>query len=249
MKIYGLIGYPLSHSFSATLFSDFFFREGIKDSRFELYPIEHISDIIPLINNTKELKGLSVTIPHKTTVMPLLNSIDPVAKEIGAVNNIKIIRENNFSLRGFNTDVYGFEESLKPLLKKDHSKALILGTGGSSKAVAYVLTKLGIEYYFVSRNANIEQQILTYTELNKDIFSDHRLIINTTPAGMFPDITGFPDIPYELLSKDHLLFDLTYNPAETIFLKKGIEKGCTTSNGLKMLWLQAMKSWQIWNEE
>jgi len=249
MNIYGLIGYPLSHSFSATFFSELFFREGIKDTRYDLFPIENINALIPLINSTKELKGLSVTIPYKTAVIPLLNYIDPIAMEVGAVNNIKIFRENNIALHGFNTDVFGFEESIKPLLKKNHTKALILGTGGSSKAVAFVLRKLGIEYSFVSRVKKDVNQCLTYHELNDEIISQHQLIINTTPAGMFPNINEMPDIPYELLTKDHLLFDLIYNPAETIFLKKGIEKGCIVSNGAKMLWLQAVKSWQIWYEK
>jgi shikimate dehydrogenase len=248
MNIYGLIGYPLSHSFSATLFSEYFFREGIKDSRFELFPIENINDLIPLINNIKELKGLSITIPYKSAVIPVLTHIDPIAREIGAVNNIKIIRENNIALHGFNTDVFGFEESIKPLLNKNHCKALILGTGGSSKAVAYVLRKLGIEYSFVTRIKKDIYQCLTYQELNDEIVSNHLLIVNATPAGMFPNISEMPDIPYNLLTKNHLLFDLIYNPAETTFLKKGIEKGCSISNGSKMLWLQAMKSWQIWNE-
>jgi len=249
MKIYGLIGYPLSHSFSATFFSEYFFREGILNTRYELFPIEKINDLVPLITNTKDLLGLSVTIPYKKAILPLLTFIDPIAQKVGAVNTIKILREDKISLHGFNTDIYGFEESLKPLLKKTHNKALILGTGGASRAVAYVLKKLGIEFSLVSRSNHDSPQTYSYQELNSDIIAQHHLIINTTPAGMFPHIDEMPDIPYHWLTKNHLLYDLIYNPAETIFLKKGIEKSCTVSNGMEMLMLQALKAWQIWNDE
>lgn len=247
MEKYGLIGYPLTHSFSAQYFNEKFFREGIHDSHYELFQIDNINQLLPLIKETKELKGLSVTIPYKQAVIPYLSSMDEIAKEAGAVNTIKIIRKDKFFLQGFNTDVFGFEESLKPLLKKHHKKALILGTGGASKAVAFVLKKLGIDFLFVSRNKS-NSFVITYDELNTDIIASHLLIINTTPVGMFPHVDEFPAIPYGHLTKRHLLFELVYNPAETMFMKRGIEKGAAVTNGLQMLYLQAEKAWQIWNE-
>jgi shikimate dehydrogenase len=248
MKLYGLIGYPLTHSFSAQYFSEKFFRESIHDSHYELYPIGNIEMLLPLISVTKELKGLSVTIPYKEKVIPFLSTMDDTAKEVGAVNTIKIVRDTNISLEGYNTDIFGFEESLKPLLQKNHKKALILGTGGASKAIAFVLKKLGIEFIFVSRNKSYSASVITYKELNRDIIASHSLIVNTTPAGMFPHIDESPNIPYDYLTNEHLLYDLVYNPSETQFMKKGIKKGATVSNGLQMLYLQAEKAWQIWNE-
>jgi len=248
MKQFGLIGYPLSHSFSAQYFSEKFFRENIHDCRYELFPIQNISELELLIKNNIFIKGLNVTIPYKESIIPFLTSIDNTAKEIGAVNTIRIIDNKNFILHGYNTDAFGFEESIKPLLKKDHQKALILGTGGASRAVAYVLKKLGIEFLFVSRNKNGTNSILQYNELNRKIILTHQLIINTTPLGMFPNINEMPDIPYDFITKDHLLFDLVYNPSETLFMKKGIEKNASVSNGLQMLYLQAERSWQIWND-
>lgn len=249
MKQYGLIGYPLTHSFSAQYFSEKFYRENIHNARYDVFPIDSIEKLLPLISEKTELKGLNITIPYKQSILPFLSFIDPVAKVIAAVNTIKIERKTKILLHGFNTDVFGFEESIKPLLAKHHKKALILGTGGSSKAVAYVLGKLGIEFSFISRNKNISNLIRHYKDLSKDIISSHQLIINTTPVGMFPGIHEFPDIPYDFISKDHLLFDLVYNPSETLFMKKGMGKGATVSNGLQMLFLQAERSWKIWNEE
>ncbi len=246
---YGLIGYPLSHSFSAQYFSEKFYREGIHDVRFELFPLTDLNKLPELIKITPELQGLSVTIPYKESVIQYLNSIDPLAENIGAVNCIRITRNEDISLKGFNTDIFGFEESLKPLLQKQHQKAIILGTGGASKAVAFVLKKLNIQFISVTRNTNKSPNALNYSDLTKDIISSHTLIVNTTPAGMFPNINEAPEIPYQFLTNEHLLFDLVYNPTETLFMKKGIEKGATVSNGLQMLYLQAEKSWQIWNEE
>jgi shikimate dehydrogenase len=248
MKQFGLIGYPLAHSFSAQYFSEKFFRENIHDCRYELFPIQNISEIKFLIENNISLKGLNITIPYKESIIPFLTSLDNTAKEIGAVNTIRIIDNKNFILHGYNTDAYGFEESIKPLLKKDHQKALILGTGGASRAVAYVLKKLGIEFLFISRNKNGTNSILQYNELNREIILTHQLIINTTPLGMFPNINEMPDIPYDFITKDHLLFDLVYNPSETLFMKKGIKKNAVVANGLQMLYLQAERSWQIWND-
>ncbi|MGD0711364.1 MAG: shikimate dehydrogenase [Bacteroidales bacterium] len=249
MNTYGLIGYPLTHSFSAQYFSEKFFREGIRDSRFELFPIDNINKFPALVNDIRDLKGLSVTIPYKQSVIPFLTSLDDIANEVGAVNAIKIIRGEDVRLTGYNTDVFGFEESLKPLLRNVHTKALILGTGGAAKAIAFVLKKLGIDFLCVSRNKANSTSVITYDELNRDIILSHTLIINTTPAGMFPHIDQSPAIPYHFLTKEHLLFDLVYNPTETVFMKRGIEKGAAVTNGLQMLYLQAERSWQIWNKE
>ena len=249
MKKYGLIGYPLSHSFSAQYFNEKFYRENIHDCNFELFPIQNISEIEMLVKKNESLKGFSVTIPYKKSIIPFLTSLNNTAKEIGAVNSIKIIDNKNFILHGYNTDAFGFEESIKPLLKTHHQKALILGTGGASKAVAFVLKKLNIEFYFVSRNKNEANSFLQYNELNKEIISSFQIIINTTPLGMFPNINEMPDIPYDSITNNHLLFDLIYNPSETLFIKKGKEKNAIVSNGLQMLHLQAERSWQIWNEK
>jgi shikimate dehydrogenase len=258
MKKYGLIGYPLTHSFSKKYFTEKFLREGLDSYQYELYPLPNLSDLPELINSIPDLCGLNVTVPHKIGVMFYLDKVDPAAKEIDAVNCIKIVNhqpvEAFFSgelssmqvrLEGYNTDAYAFEESLKPLLKKHHHKALILGTGGASRAVAYVLKKLGISYKKVSRRAVGKQ--LSYKKLSEDILQDHLLIINTSPVGTAPNIEECPDIPYEFLTNKHLLYDLVYNPAETEFLKRGKARGASIKNGLEMLHLQAEKSWEIWN--
>lgn len=247
MRLFGLVGFPLSHSFSAAYFTEKFAKEQIHDASFRLFPIQNISEIIPLIINNADLLGFSVTIPYKISILPFLDSLEPEAKDIGAVNCVKIAR--NFSkieLTGYNTDIYGFKESLIPLLKPYHGKALILGTGGAAKAVGYVLQRLGIYFSLVSRNPK-KDTALNYSELNEEIINDNLLIINTTPLGMYPETNRCPEIPYRFLNDKHLLFDLTYNPSETLFLKKGRKAGATTINGLKMLELQAEKSWEIWN--
>ena len=258
MKKFGLIGYPLSHSFSKKYFNEKFEREGLKDYHYELYPLQNISDIENLINSTPDLCGLNVTIPHKIGVMYYLDKVSPDAKAIDAVNCIKIIKNNPLEtvfsgelpnmkvrLEGYNTDAYGFETSLKPLLKKHHTKALVLGSGGGSRAVTYVLSKLGIDYRVVSRRKGPKQ--ITYAELTKNLMNEYLLIINTTPLGMAPNIETSPEIPYEFLGEKHLLYDLVYNPAETEFLKKGQARGATVKNGEEMLHLQAEKAWEIWN--
>ncbi|HNW98826.1 MAG TPA: shikimate dehydrogenase [Bacteroidales bacterium] len=247
MNLYGLIGYPLTHSFSAQYFSEKFFRENIHDCRYELFPIKDISEIEFLVKNNIDLKGLNVTIPYKEIIIPFLASIDNTAKEIGAVNTIKIIDNKNFILHGYNTDAFGFEESFKPILKKNHTKALILGNGGASKAVAYVLKKLGIEFLFVTRNKKIINESIFYSDLNKEFIKSHLIIINTTPLGMYPETHTAPDIPYHFISNEHILYDLVYNPSETIFMKRGIEQKAIVKNGLEMLYLQAEKAWTIWN--
>ncbi len=257
MKKYGLIGYPLSHSFSKEFFTAKFEKEELSDHVYELFPLPNISDVQALISSQPDLLGLNVTIPHKIGIMYYLDKVDEAAKEIDAVNCIKIVNHKpvesfftgelssmNVRLEGYNTDAYGFEQSLKPLLHKHHHKALILGNGGATRAVVYVLKKLHIEYTIVSRRP-IGRQI-GYSRINKDVIEDHLLIINTTPLGMSPDIEKCPDIPYELLTSKHLLYDLIYNPEETEFLKRGNAQGAVVKNGLEMLHLQAEKSWEIW---
>jgi shikimate dehydrogenase len=250
VRTFGLIGFPLGHSFSQKYFSEKFKRENITDAEFKNFPLENINGFPKLIENNPFLCDLSVTIPHKQSVMKFLNEVDDVAKEVGAVNCVKIRRTSDigqWTSTGFNTDAFGFEKSLLPLLKSQHTKALILGTGGASKAVKYVLKKLGIEFSFVSRSEKPAASSYSYNNLSSEIISSHTLIINTTPLGMFPDVNSYPSIPYEHLTEKHLLYDLVYNPEETLFLKKGKEKGAQIKNGLEMLQLQADKAWEIWN--
>ncbi len=258
MKKYGLIGYPLTHSFSKKYFTEKFEKEELDNYQYDLYPLPNLSDLPELIKGIPELCGLNVTVPHKIGVMYYLDKIDPAAKEIDAVNCIKIVNHQpveaffsgelsslNVRLEGYNTDAIAFEESLKPLLKKHHQKALILGNGGAARAVAYVLNKLGITYRTVSRR-NVGKQ-LSYKKLNSEIMSEHLLIVNTTPLGTFPNVEECADIPYHMLGSKHLLYDLVYNPAETEFLKRGNAQGASCKNGMEMLHLQAEKSWEIWN--
>ncbi len=249
MKKLGLIGFPLSHSFSQKYFNEKFQKLGLAGWKYELFNLENIEDFIKLIDENNELVGLNVTIPHKVKIINYLDEISDEAKLIGAVNTIKISIYNDGKkhLTGYNTDVYGFEESLKPLLKPQHKKALILGTGGAAKAVKFVLDKLRIEYKFVSRNPSAEQ--LSYISITGKILHEHLLIINTTPLGMWPDINNYPEIPYQQLTKNHLVYDLVYNPEETQFLTRSKKHGATTKNGLEMLHLQAAKAWEIWNSD
>lgn len=239
----GLLGRNISYSFSRNYFKSKFEKEKITNITYENFDIDDISKFPSIIKNTKGLKGLNVTIPYKQVVMPYLDEIDDTAKEIGAVNTIKI--EANGKLTGHNTDCYGFEESLKPYLQHYHKTVLILGTGGASKAIAYVLKKLNLNFHYVSRTPSAEVDF-TYADLNETIIKQHDIIINCTPLGTFPNIENCPDIPYHAITSSHILYDLIYNPAETTFLKKGKEKKATTINGLKMLELQAEKSWSIW---
>jgi len=244
MRTFGIIGYPLSHSFSQKYFTEKFKKENIADCEYKVFPIEKITEFPAVITNNSTLCGLSVTIPHKQNIIQYLNDMDPAAKEIGAVNCVRVSQGSSTAkLTGYNTDVYGFEQSLKPLLKPQHSKALILGTGGAAKAVAYILDKLNIKFRSVSRT----QMDLMYSDLNKSILEEHTLIINASPVGMYPNVNSSPDIPYEFLTKNHLLYDLIYNPEESLFLKRGKEKRAQVKNGLEMLHLQAEKAWEIWN--
>lgn len=244
MRQFGLIGFPLGHSFSKKYFTEKFAAEGI-DAKYDLYELDDIQKFEELKYN-ENLSGLNVTIPYKEQVIPFLDELDEIATEIGAVNVIKFFRENGvLKLKGFNSDAVGFENSIRAFLKNYHQKALILGTGGASKAIEFVLRKLGIEVTFVSRN--LKENQLAYSELNNNILSEYLVVINATPLGTFPKIDACPDIPYEYLSDKHLLFDVVYNPAETLFMKKGKERGAEVLNGEKMLNGQAEEAWRIWN--
>ena len=249
---YGLIGSPLTHSFSKKYFTEKFEKENISDCIYDLFPIESIDKLPQLIKDHPDLLGLNVTIPYKESVLPFLDELDETAKIVGAVNCIKIesgIRYQVSRLKGYNTDVFGFRQSIKPFLENHHERALILGTGGASKAVHYVLKEIGIDCYFVTRHKTQDASIKTfiYDELNENMINAFKLIVNTTPLGMFPDVNNAPQIPYEFISSSHLLYDLVYNPAETEFLKRGKEKGALIVNGLSMLQQQAEEAWRIWN--
>ncbi|HET6227294.1 MAG TPA: shikimate dehydrogenase [Bacteroidia bacterium] len=254
LQSYGLIGYPLSHSFSKKYFTEKFEKEHLKDHEYNLFPIEKIDEFPGLIEKHPQLKGLNVTIPYKESVILFLNELDPTAKEIGAVNCIKIINDGNQKkLTGYNTDAFGFRQSIKPFLESHHEKALILGTGGASKAVHYVLKTIGIDCYFVTRTKIIGQQLVpkkefSYEELNEHVMEAFKMIVNTSPVGMYPNINDAPAIPYEFLTDKHLLYDLVYNPMETEFLKRGKKAGASAVNGLSMLHQQAEEAWRIWNQ-
>jgi shikimate dehydrogenase len=246
MKLVGLIGYPLSHSFSAGYFSEKFRKEGITDFQYLNFPLQDLSGFSELVRTYPELLGLNVTIPYKEKIIAYIDKLDPVAEKIGAVNTLKFVQDGSHRMiTGYNTDYWGFRDSLLPHINQSHKNALILGTGGASKAVSFVLKELGINWVFVSRNP--EKGELGYHDLCISIIKKHLLIINTTPLGTFPDINSFPDIPYDLLTPDHILYDLVYNPPETEFLRLGRQKGAHCINGQRMLELQAEKSWEIWN--
>ncbi len=245
VKVLGLIGYPLSHSFSEQYFAAKFRNEGIRDYLYRNYPIAGIDLVGKLISDERRLAGFNVTIPYKEQIIPLLDDVDDEAHEIGAVNTVTVTRKGGkIWLKGYNTDAYGFRESLMPLLGDRDRRALVLGTGGASKAVCHVLRQLGIAFTYVSRTDRPDG--LTYRDLCLSVIKNHTLIINTTPLGTWPDISSFADIPYDILTEDHLLYDLVYNPPETTFLKFGRKKGARTKNGLEMLRLQADRSWEIW---
>jgi len=246
MDTYGLIGYPLKHSFSRAYFTEKFAKEEI-DAIYLNFEIENISLFTGIIEFQPTLKGLNVTLPYKEQVIPFLDEIDPRAQTIGAVNVIKILRENGkVKLTGYNSDIIGFQNSISPLIDKNvHTKALILGTGGASKAVLNGLKAFGIESVLVSRTPNPEQ--LSYLDIDQDIINNYKVIVNTSPLGTFPNVEDAPDIPYHLLSNGHVLYDLVYNPAETKFLRLGKQQGATIKNGAEMLELQARAAWEIWN--
>lgn len=240
---FGLLGKNISYSFSRGYFSTKFSQLKLPHYSYENYDLQNVSEITNVLKNTKNISGLNVTIPYKESIIPYLNELEPSAEEIGAVNTIKI---SSTGLKGYNTDAYGFKMAIEPYLKKQHTKALILGTGGASKAIAYVLKQLNIHFTFVSRTG--KNNGYTYDELNKSIVQGYTIIINCTPIGTFPNITEKPKIPYQFINQKHLLFDLIYNPEKTAFLSYGEAQGATILNGLQMLEFQAEKSWEIWNE-
>ncbi len=248
MKKYGLIGYPLGHSFSRKYFTEKFINQGIKDSVYENYPLTDINQLPALISDMPDLCGLNVTIPYKSEVLSFLDFVEREASEIGAVNVIKISRrEGRLFLSGFNSDVTGISDSLKPYLKTNLNHALILGTGGSSRSVCFVLKKNGVKITMVSRESRAE--VISYSDISPDLIADIQLIVNTTPLGMYPAVEGKPEINYSLLGKNHILFDLVYNPEITAFLNSGMKQGCSVIPGLKMLHSQAERAWEIWNDK
>jgi shikimate dehydrogenase len=247
MRKFGLIGYPLSHSFSKKYFTEKFINENISDCSYENFPLTDISLLQKLVSGDKELYGLNVTIPYKSEVISQLRFVEKEAKEIGAVNVIKIKRSGTQTkLYGYNSDITGIADSLSPYFKGDVRNAIVLGTGGSSRAVCYVLKKSGLKITRVSRNRSYG--IISYQDIIPELLRNTDLIVNTTPLGMFPDTDSKPDLNYDLLNKNHILFDLVYNPERTAFLKMGEEKGCIVIGGMKMLHSQAEKAWEIWND-
>jgi shikimate dehydrogenase len=248
MDKYGLIGFPLGHSFSISYFNQRFQDEGI-DAVYENYEIPNIDALAEILDSNPELKGLNVTIPYKEKVIPFLDSISPEARAIGAVNVIRVThRGNKTELKGFNSDVIGFTKSIEPMLdKKWHQKALILGTGGASKAIDYGLRSLGLETIFVSRYER--PNTIQYKTITPEIVKEYNVIVNCTPLGMYPKTEEWPDLPYEAMDSHTILYDLIYNPDETLFMKRGAQYGANVKNGLEMLLLQAFASWEFWHEK
>ncbi len=244
MHRFGLIGYPLTHSFSQRFFTEKFVKEKITDAVYENFPLKDMDELHQVLQQHADLRGLNVTIPYKKQVLAFLTGASEVVQKMGACNCIKI---SGGKLFGYNTDVFGFEKSLLRFLQPYHRKALILGTGGASAAVEFVLQKLGIDYLFVSRTAS--ENAISYAMLDEQVTKTHQLIINTTPSGMYPKVEEYPAIPYQCLTAQHHLYDLVYNPAETKFLMHGKLQGATIQNGEEMLVLQAEESWRIWSEE
>ena len=246
MDKYGLIGYPLGHSFSISYFNQKFADEGI-NAKYENYEIASIDELTEILDTTPELRGLNVTIPYKEKVIPFLDSISPEARAIGAVNVIRVTHEKNKTiLKGFNSDVIGFTQSIEPMIdKKWHKKALILGTGGASKAICYGLKSLGIEPVFVSRYERPET--IQYETITPEVIKEYNVIVNCTPVGMYPHTDECPKLPYETMDNHTILYDLIYNPDQTLFMRKGAAYGAEVKNGLEMLLLQAFASWEFWH--
>jgi shikimate dehydrogenase len=244
MKLFGLIGTPLSHSFSQRWFTDKFAREGLSDHRYDPYELEHIDELAGLLRSKPELRGLNVTIPHKKSVLPLLDAVDPVALAVGAVNTIKIVDGRT---TGYNTDVIGFREALRPALGTARPRALVLGSGGASRSVVYVLRELGIKFRVVSRSR--ENGDITWDLLDPALVSVCGLIINTTPLGMYPDVEGMPPVPLGAIGQRHTVMDLVYNPERTRLLIEAEARGARVMNGLTMLHAQAQASWDIWSDD
>jgi shikimate dehydrogenase len=242
MRRFGLLGKNISYSFSPGYFREKFLRMGLSDCRYDIFDLKEIGEFPALLRRHPDLEGLNVTIPYKEAVLSFLQELDPTAADIGAVNTIRV---SPGGLKGFNTDVIGFRESLRPLLKESDTAALILGTGGASKAVAYALGQLGIPFRMVSRDPAHGQ--LSYEALDVETLKEFPILVNCPPLGTFPAVSSAPDIPYVALTPAHLLYDLIYNPDQTTFLKRGAQQGARTKNGLEMLRLQAEASWELWN--
>ena len=247
MDLYGLIGYPLGHSFSRGFFTEKFQREGI-DAEYRNYEIPDANQLLDVLREIPQLRVLNCTIPHKQAIIPLLNEMSDEARRIGAVNVIAVSRQADGTpwLKGYNSDIIGFMDSIRPLLQSHHKKALVLGTGGASRAICVGLEKLGLQWRFVSRSPR--EGAFTYDELNAEVIEQYQVIVNCSPVGMFPHVDDCPNIPYQLLTPQHLLYDVVYNPLETLFMKKGAAQGAVVKNGLEMLHLQALASWRFWNE-
>jgi shikimate dehydrogenase len=244
MKIYGLIGNPLSHSFSKKYFTEKFGNENIKDCGYQNFEIKNLQVEIPDLKNNPLISGLNVTIPYKSEIIQYL---DTVSKECHEINACNCIKTDDGKWTGYNTDTTGFEKSFVPYLQPHNTKALILGTGGSSKAIAYVLKKIKIDFLFVSRKKDISADIINYESISSLMMREYSIMINTTPAGMFPNVDDYPQLPYGYVSEKHYFFDLVYNPSKTIFLSKAEEMGAVIKNGADMLTIQADESWKIWN--
>ena len=243
-KRYGLLGRNINYSFSKGYFTEKFQTENLEGCTYENFDIPEITAFPEIIKTNSDIKGMNVTIPYKEVVIPFLDKLSKKATKIGAVNTIKVSKKGK--LKGYNTDYYGFMESLRPLLQDHHKNALILGTGGASKGVAFALDELGISYTFVSREA--KGKVITYDQINATTFVNYQIIINSSPVGTSPNTEAFPLIPYEYFTENHIAYDLIYNPAETQFLKKAKAQGAQTKNGLDMLIFQAEKAWEIWNK-
>lgn len=245
MRTFGVIGFPLSHSFSQRYFTQKFEQEGITDAVFKNYAIKDIDELENVLATESNLQGLAVTIPYKKAVLPFLNTATEAVQQMGACNCIRI---KDYNLTGYNTDIIGFEESFKTHLQPQHTKALVLGSGGAAAAVVYVLRNLGIEYLVVSRRALPEKHIIDYKAIDAELLHQYTVIINCTPLGTYPNVEGVPELPYQLLTPQHYLFDLVYNPPLTRFLALGQAQGATIQNGYDMLTIQAEHNWRIWNE-
>ncbi len=249
MKTFGLIGHRLGYSFSKRFFSEKFEKEGLTEHEYLNFELDSIDEFPGVFEKYPGISGLNCTIPYKQQIMAYLDEIDAEAAEIGAVNTVKILRHGDSKkLVGYNTDVYGFENSLKPMLSEKHKKALILGTGGASKAVRYVFQKLGIEVVFASTKAQRGTSEIAYTDIDESLMKECLVIVNCTPLGTFPNTDACADIPYQFVAADHVLYDLVYNPEETLFMKKGKAQGASVKNGLEMLHLQAIRAWEIWHQ-
>ena len=248
MKTFGLIGHRLGYSFSRNFFTEKFAKENLQEHEYVNFELDSIDEFPGIFDGDKNICGLNCTIPYKQQIMQFLDEIDPEAAQIGAVNTVKITSKGGKRhLKGFNTDIYGFENSLRPMLGEKHRKALILGTGGASKAIKHILNKLKIEFVSASIEEQLFEKEIRYSQITDELLKEYLIIIQATPLGTFPNVDNCPDIPYQSITSDHVLFDLVYNPEETLFLKKGKAQGAKTKNGLEMLHLQAIRAWEIWN--